>query len=524
MIGEVLGNYRIVASIDRGGMGNVFRAEHTHLGRPAAIKLLRSELTANDELVQRFFNEAKAATAIRHPGIVEVYDFGYTEDGRAYIVMELLEGSSLSKRIETGGRMSEKETIRIARGLASVLKAAHGKGIVHRDLKPDNIFLVADDEEENGRVKVLDFGVAKLAEVPGEMSHTQTGMLMGTPLYMAPEQARAAGTIDHRADLYSVGCIMYELLTGKPPFIAEGAGEIIALQLFADPESLRGKLPDLSPELEAVVMKLLSKEPGDRYQSALELQQALAEISSRASGDLSRTRANSTGPTPRVTAQRAIKASRPPQFGSADFSGVDMTDERPVELAPQKKSSMGLVAGVVTVVLAGGAGLFAFVHSRGSSTAAPSAESGSAPAPAPAPTPVEATKTEPAKPEPAKTQTAPTPVEAKTEPTKTEPTKTEPTKTAPKKVIGKSGGTTAVDQKPVTSIGSSGPTTAPAGAVTSPGAVTKPDDVRTPVTNAPMNTTVDVEPKAEHKSEAKPEPTPEAKPEPKPEAPAEATP
>jgi serine/threonine-protein kinase len=500
MIGEVLGNYRIVASIDRGGMGNVFKAEHTHLGRPAAIKLLRSELTGNDELVQRFFNEAKAATAIRHPGIVEVYDFGYTEDGRAFIVMELLEGSSLSKRIASSGRLSEKEAVRIARGLASVLKAAHGKGIVHRDLKPDNIFLVPDDEEENGRVKVLDFGVAKLAEVPGEMSHTQTGMLMGTPLYMAPEQARAAGTIDHRADLYSMGCIMYELLTGAPPFIAEGAGEIIALQLFADPESLRGKLPDLSPELEAIVMKLLAKEPGDRFQSALELQQALTELSSRASGDLSRVRANSTGPTPRMTAQRAIKASRPPQFANPDFAGVDIADERPMELAPQKKSSMGLVAGVVTVVLAGGGGLFAFMHSRGSSTAAPSADSGSAPAPVatPAPTPapvavpVEAAKVVPVKVEPTPVAV---PVEATKEPTAAPATKKTVTKTKVEESV------------PVTTISTSAPTTAPTGAVTKIDGTTKPDEVRTPVTKAPMNTTLEDEPKPEPKPEA-PEATP----------------
>src|SRR5205085_7095697 len=180
IVGAVLGSYRITSELSTGGMGSVYRAQHELLDRPAAIKLLRPELTANDELVQRFFTEAKAATAIRHPGIVEVYDFGYTEAGHAYIVMEFLEGEPLSRAIAARGRFPELEAASIARGIASALKAAHAKGIIHRDLKPDNIFIVPDPDGRESRIKVLDFGIAKLANPPAsDHRRTQTGVLMG---------------------------------------------------------------------------------------------------------------------------------------------------------------------------------------------------------------------------------------------------------------------------------------------------------------------------------------------------------
>ncbi|MFN0253528.1 MAG: protein kinase domain-containing protein [Kofleriaceae bacterium] len=358
MLGEVLGNYRVVEALDSGGMGSVYRAEHTQLGKLAAIKLLRPELTTNAEIVQRFFNEAKAATAVRHPGIIEVYDFGYTKDGQAYFVMELLDGEPLGKRIKAQGRLSEVEAARIAKGIANVLKAAHAKGIVHRDLKPDNVFLIPGDEGD--RVKVLDFGVAKLADVfPAETRHTQTGALMGTPLYMAPEQARSAAAIDHRADLYSLGCVLYELLAGIPPFNAEGAGEIIALQMFSPPQPLRDRLAQVSPELEAIVMKLLEKEPEQRYQNAADVVTALSGVASRLSARLSAELPNAGLSSPRFTytpSQQLTVPSRGPLTGT-------LQDDRPTEFVPGKKSSMPLVAGIVTVVLAGGAAVFALAQS-----------------------------------------------------------------------------------------------------------------------------------------------------------------
>jgi serine/threonine protein kinase len=275
--GSMVGSYRITGQLNVGGMGAVFRAQHELLGKAAAVKMLRPELCTNAEIVERFFKEARAATQIRHPGIVEVFDFGYHQDGRAFLVMEFLDGEPLSARLARTG-LSEIQAAVIARGIASALGAAHAKGIIHRDLKPDNVMLVPDPDMPAGeRPKVLDFGIAKLAEEDNrQVSKTRTGALMGTPAYMAPEQARAAGEIDARADLYSLGCILYEMLTGAPPFVAEGAGEIISLQLFAEPELPSKRRPGISEDMDGITMRLLAKEPTDRFGTAHELVEALS--------------------------------------------------------------------------------------------------------------------------------------------------------------------------------------------------------------------------------------------------------
>jgi serine/threonine-protein kinase len=277
VIGTVLGKYRVEAELSRGGMGAIYRARHEVIDRPVAVKLLKPELTEDPELVNRFINEAKAASAIRHPGIIDVLDFGYTDDGQAYLVMELLEGESLAQRVARKRRLDPSEAVKITRGIASALSAAHAKGIIHRDLKPDNVFIISDPDIGE-RPKVLDFGVAKLLDIAARTQHTQTGVLMGTPLYMAPEQARSAASIDERADLYSLGCILYELLVGEPPFPGQGAGEIIAAQMFTPPESPRARVESVSPELERVVLRLLEKEPTDRYATAAELAEVLAGL------------------------------------------------------------------------------------------------------------------------------------------------------------------------------------------------------------------------------------------------------
>ena len=388
LVGEVLGNYRILGELSSGGMGTVYRAQHELLGRPAAIKLLRPELSSNNVLVQRFFNEAKAATAIRHPGIVEVYDFGYTHDGLAYLVMELLDGEPLSARLERRGRLTELEVASIARGIASALKAAHAKGIVHRDLKPDNVFLVPDPEGTGDRVKVLDFGVAKLTDdAPTNVRHTQTGALMGTPLYMAPEQARAAGEIDHRADLYSLGCILYELLVGKPPFVADGAGEIIALQMFGEVQPPKERLAELTPEMNAIVMRLLEKEPHARYQHAADLIQALAGLGGKLSSQLS---------AERPATERPPMISPTPMPGAANSLRLSLIDERP---PPEKRSSLPIIAGVLTVLLAGAGTIFFLTRSGGDEPAKANATTppprDETRPPPPAPPPEKTTKPQP---------------------------------------------------------------------------------------------------------------------------------
>ncbi len=269
MIGETAGSYRIVRQIGQGGMGAVYLGRHTMLGRPAAIKVLLPALSQNREMVGRFFNEARAATAIRHPGIVEIYDFGFLPNGAAYIAMEMLEGESLSARLRRQGRLPAGATIEIGRQVAAALHAAHSKAITHRDLKPDNVFLISDPEIGE-RVKLLDFGIAKLiTEDAG--NRTRTGMVMGTPVYMSPEQCRGTAALDSRADLYSLGCMLYELLTGRPPFVAESAGDIIAHHLYFQPEPVRMHEASVPEPLEQLIMSLLAKDPAMRPASAADV-------------------------------------------------------------------------------------------------------------------------------------------------------------------------------------------------------------------------------------------------------------
>jgi serine/threonine protein kinase len=263
-----------------GGMGAVYLGEHTLIGRKAAIKVLLPEFSRKQDICDRFFNEARAGTAIGHPGIVQIFDFGYHKDGSAYLVMELLLGEALNDRLDRLRRLGEDDVLRITRQCASALAAAHAAGIVHRDLKPANIFLSSDPEMEAGeRVKILDFGIAKLTDssAAGDL-RTRTGSMMGTPAYMSPEQCRGAGLVDHRSDIYSLGCVMFRMLCGRPPFLADGVGEIIASHLREPSPSPRTFEPAISPALEAVVQRTLAKQPEARFASMEELASVLQSL------------------------------------------------------------------------------------------------------------------------------------------------------------------------------------------------------------------------------------------------------
>ena len=276
MIGETLGSYRVTRAIGEGGMGTVYLAEHTLIGRQAAIKVLRPELCHRAELVNRFFNEARAAGAVQHPCIVEVYDFGRRPDGSAFIVMEMLHGEPLGIRLRRVHSLPEAQTASLVRQMCGGLAAAHAKGIIHRDVKPDNVFLLPDSFAVSGeRVKILDFGIAKLAvEQIDSSMRTRTGTVMGTPAYMAPEQCKGTGEVDHRADLYSLGCILYAMVCGRPPFVSDGMGELMAKHIY-EPVPPPSTLAPVSPALEHVILRALAKDPDARFGSADELAAAL---------------------------------------------------------------------------------------------------------------------------------------------------------------------------------------------------------------------------------------------------------
>jgi len=398
MIGEVFGSYRIVRLIGEGGMGAVYLAEHTLIGRHAAIKVLLREMSHRQDLVTRFFNEARAATAVKHPGIVEIYDFGYHGDGSAYIVMEYLDGESLASRLRRMGPQPEARAAALCRQVAGALGAAHSKGIVHRDLKPDNIFIVRDsDMVEGERTKILDFGIAKLnADAPGG-SMTRTGMVMGTPAYMSPEQSKGAGQVDGRTDIYALGCILFELVCGRPPFVAEGTGEVMAAHILAPPPRPSSFRP-VSPALEQVILRALAKAPEHRFKTTDELIGALN--SAIPSGTYPRAGA-ATAPTV-ATGQHAL--SVPPRGPVAAAQPTTLSAATGAQtIDPPRKGRAAMWLGVCAVIgiAIGGIAFVATRNGEATQTAkapapeptpkpAPTPTPTSAPAPAPAPVPAPA--------------------------------------------------------------------------------------------------------------------------------------
>jgi len=279
-------------------MGAVYLAEHPGIGRRVAVKVLHKNYTRDEHLLARFLNEARAANAIRHPNIIEILDSGMLADGTPFLVMELLEGESLGTRLRTQGALAIPTAVDFAYQTASALGAAHAKGIVHRDLKPDNLFVIPDQHDSNReRIKVLDFGIAKLQQGSvADSVKTRTGTLMGTPIYMSPEQCRGTRTVDHRSDIYSLGVIFYEMLVGQPPFVSEGFGDLVNMHLNIAPTPARSRRPEIPPALDAIVMKMLAKNPDERYQQIADFQAALKSSGSHqivSSPDLVRTHAKS---------------------------------------------------------------------------------------------------------------------------------------------------------------------------------------------------------------------------------------
>jgi serine/threonine-protein kinase len=271
-IGElVVKKYRLERLLGTGGMASVFEAVHVHIGKRVAIKFLRPDLWTDAEQLNRFHREAQAAAAVGHEGIIDIFDLGVSDDGAPFLVMELLEGHSLGDRLAFEGRLSVSRASYITCQVLSALDAAHRAGVVHRDLKPDNIFLVDRGAALPG-VKLLDFGISRVTGVgSGDLESirlTQTGALLGTPVYMSPEQAQGLSDIDHSTDIYSATAVFYESLTGRPPLTAENYNALIA-RILTDtiPPPSRWR-DDLPVELEDVIQRGLAKDRDDRYRRA----------------------------------------------------------------------------------------------------------------------------------------------------------------------------------------------------------------------------------------------------------------
>jgi len=339
LIGTVLaGRYEVVRRIGEGGMGAVYEAKHALIGKRVAVKVLLEKFHAQSDFVARLLQEARLASSIGHQNIVDVTDFGTTDDGRSFVVMEFLDGESLADLERREAPLPIERSLRIARQAASALGAAHAKGIFHRDVKPENLYLVRRGDADF--VKVVDFGISKAVKPGGDDGAeayrlTHTGLLLGTPLYMSPEQARGDEDLDHRADIWALGVLLYECLTGEVPFRANNYLQIISQVLTHEPLSPSRLRPELGiPEaVDAVVMRAMEKDRARRYQTMAELEHDLERL---LAGD------QNVGLPPRVVGVAPpVRAAAPKRWPlvllamAVLAAGVTAALRRPgVELAP----------------------------------------------------------------------------------------------------------------------------------------------------------------------------------------------
>jgi serine/threonine protein kinase len=277
LVGQVLDEkYELTSLLGKGGMGAVYHARRVHIGDEVAVKVLLRQFVADSGLIERFRREARAAAALRHPNVVVIYDYGEArkEDAPAYIVMELVEGESLRQLLRQDGRLTPERAVSLMRDICAGVGAAHRRQIFHRDLKPDNVIVLPPDEDrERETVKVVDFGIAKLRDASGVTTLTETGVVMGTPHYMSPEQCRGE-QLDARSDVYSLGAMLYEMLAGTPPFNASSLMGVLTKHITEAPPPLPTDAAT-PPTLTAVIMRSLAKDPDARPSDATELSREL---------------------------------------------------------------------------------------------------------------------------------------------------------------------------------------------------------------------------------------------------------
>jgi eukaryotic-like serine/threonine-protein kinase len=382
--GLVGGKYQLVKLIGRGGMGSVWEARHASLGTPSAIKFIEAEYANSQEARSRFDKEAKAAATIQSKHAIQIYDHGVTDDGKPYIVMELLTGEPLDKRIERLGVLTLQDTARILQQVSRGLARAHEHGIVHRDLKPENIFIVRNTDDDEEVAKVLDFGIAKIQNSPhspGITSSTKTGAVLGTPFYMSPEQARGLRNVDHRTDVWSLGVIAFKCVTGRLPFDGESVGDLLVKICTAPVPLPSHLLPGLPQAFDTWFMRALEREPERRFSNVTELAEHLvfaAGLSRRGmtptpmpamGGPMSDTIATaSAGLSGRAAAPSGAYGSGTPH--PAGMTAAPFTSSQPVPGVAASKWKWVVGSAAVGLALAAvGTGAFVAVKRRDASAA-----------------------------------------------------------------------------------------------------------------------------------------------------------
>ncbi len=362
--GAVLaGKYKLEAMIGQGGMGTVWSATHLGLGKQVAVKLITSDLARHAEIRKRFDTEAKAGAKLQSRHVVQIFDNGELEDGTPFIAMELLRGESLQARLERAGAMPLAGVVQIVTHVARALGRAHTLGIIHRDIKPDNIFMSESEDDDGVVVKVLDFGIAKFSMADETQSTTRTGAMIGTPLYMSPEQARGLRGIDGRSDLYSLGLVVYTALTCVQPFAGASFGDLILQICTRTLPSLVKLQPALPAGLDAWFFRACAREPADRFQNAQQMAEALVAlagvvpgaVASRPSLELAQ---SGPGEAQSLGTQPTFVAVAPPSVRSNPFaqhpSSGGLIGAAPQPTPPVASGASGAVGAVAQNLSLGG--------------------------------------------------------------------------------------------------------------------------------------------------------------------------
>jgi serine/threonine-protein kinase len=347
VLGQTVGQYRIASFLGAGGMAEVFIGEHTAIGRQVAIKVLLAEMCQQPEVVERFMNEARALGRITHPNVVEIYDVGKLANGRVCIVMEMLRGEPLSRMLAQRGQLPIGEAVAVASQIAEAMAAAHDCKIIHRDLKPDNVFIAHD--ADGLRIKVLDFGVAKLIDGAGAVA-TATKTALGTAAYMAPEQFKSSRQVDHRADIYALGCILYQLVTGSLPYPERNLAQQMLAHATSPIPEMGARVAGVPPALDEVLRHMMAKSADERFGSMAAVKNALGQaVGALSTGAFApMTGAFTVAPAPAgLTAAQAVATPEP--------GGMTTID-------PPRRSRAPLL--IVLALLALGGGAAAIVLTR----------------------------------------------------------------------------------------------------------------------------------------------------------------